>query len=67
MLQTLINGHQYRTLDPARPRSGLGRAGVAIGTVAGEVIGALAGFAVVYGRFDRKDGPGWAMIFAGDA
>ncbi|MQX46343.1 MATE family efflux transporter [Sinorhizobium medicae] len=66
MLQTLINGTNIVLSVLLGLVLGWGVAGVAIGTVAGEVIGALAGFAIVYGRFDSKDAPGWAMILAGD-
>ncbi|MDE3792242.1 MATE family efflux transporter [Sinorhizobium meliloti] len=66
MLQTLINGTNIVLSILLGLFLGWGVAGVAIGTVAGEVIGALAGFAIVYGRFDSKDAPGWAMIFARD-
>jgi multidrug resistance protein, MATE family len=38
--------------------------GVALATVTGEVVGALVGFAVVYGRFDLTVSPSWASIIA---
>jgi len=66
LLQTLINGTNIALSILLGLALGWGVAGVAIGTVAGEVIGALAGFAIVYGRFDKRDAPDWATIFSGE-
>lgn len=63
MLQTLINGINIVLSILLGLVLGWGVMGVALATVTGEVIGALAGFAIVYGRFDRKDAPSWALIF----
>ncbi|NRP71774.1 DNA-damage-inducible protein F [Ensifer psoraleae] len=64
LLQTLINGINIVLSILLGLILGWGVAGVALATVTGEVIGALAGFAIVYGRFDRRDAPDWAAIFA---
>ncbi|MDK1384271.1 MATE family efflux transporter [Sinorhizobium sp. 8-89] len=64
LLQTLINGINIVLSIVLGLILGWGVAGVALATVTGEVIGALAGFAIVYGRFDRRDAPDWAAIFA---
>jgi putative MATE family efflux protein len=65
-LQAIINGTNIVLSILLGLVLGWGVAGVAIGTVAGEAMGALAGFAIVYGRFDKKDAPDWATIFAGE-
>ncbi|OCP05071.1 MULTISPECIES: MATE family efflux transporter [unclassified Ensifer] len=62
MLQTLINGINIVLSILLGLVLGWGVMGVALATVTGEIIGALAGFAIVYGRFDRKDAPSWAEI-----
>ncbi|MCZ4090402.1 MATE family efflux transporter [Sinorhizobium psoraleae] len=64
LLQTLINGINIVLSILLGLILGWGVAGVALATVTGEVISALAGFAIVYGRFDRRDAPDWAAIFA---
>ncbi|THK34460.1 MATE family efflux transporter [Ensifer sp. MPMI2T] len=64
LLQTLINGINIVLSILLGLVLGWGVTGVAVATVTGEVIGALAGFAIVYGRFDRRDAPDWAVIFA---
>ncbi|MBB4183868.1 MATE family efflux transporter [Sinorhizobium terangae] len=64
LLQTLINGINIVLAILLGLVLGWGVTGVALATVTGEVIGALAGFAIVYGRFDRRDAPDWAAIFA---
>ncbi|ACP23980.1 DNA-damage-inducible protein F [Sinorhizobium fredii NGR234] len=66
LLQTLINGINIVLAILLGLVLGWGVAGVAIATVTGEVAGAVAGFAIVYSRFDRRDAPNWATIFAGD-
>ena len=63
MLQTLINGINIILSILLGLVFGWGVMGVALATVTGEVIGALVGFAIVYGRFDSKDAPSWAEIF----
>ncbi|MEM6460597.1 MAG: MATE family efflux transporter [Pseudomonadota bacterium] len=40
-----------------------GIAGVAWATVTGELVGAVAGFAYVYWRFDGRFRPGWKRVF----
>ncbi|MCA1403907.1 MATE family efflux transporter [Ensifer sp. IC3342] len=64
LLQTLINGINIVLAILLGLVLGWGVTGVALATVTGELIGALAGFAIVYGRFDRRDAPDWAAIFA---
>lgn len=64
LLQTLINGINIVLSVLLGLVLGWGVTGVALATVTGEVVGALAGFAIVYGRFDRRDAPDWAAIFA---
>ncbi|MBP1885847.1 MATE family efflux transporter [Sinorhizobium mexicanum] len=64
LLQTLINGINMVLAILLGLVLGWGVTGVALATVTGEVIGALVGFAIVYGRFDRRDAPDWAAIFA---
>lgn len=63
LLQALINGVNIVLSILLGLVLGWGVLGVATATVTGEVIGAMAGFAIVYSRFDRKDAPNWAMIF----
>ncbi|WP_331373200.1 MATE family efflux transporter [Sinorhizobium chiapasense] len=64
LLQTLINGINIVLAVLLGLVLGWGVTGVALATVTGEVIGAVAGFAIVYGRFDRRDAPDWGAIFA---
>ncbi|WEX88206.1 MATE family efflux transporter [Sinorhizobium garamanticum] len=64
LLQALINGINIVLAILLGLVLGWGVTGVALAAVTGEVIGALAGFAIVYGRFDRRDAPDWATIFA---
>ncbi|MDK1493298.1 MATE family efflux transporter [Sinorhizobium sp. 7-81] len=64
LLQTLINGINIVLAILFGLILGWGVTGVALATVTGEVIGALVGFAIVYGRFDRRDAPDWRTIFA---
>lgn len=66
LLQTIINGTNIVLSILLGLMLGWGVAGVAVGTVAGEVIGAILGFMIVYRRFDRRDAPGRATIFAAD-
>lgn len=66
LLQALINGVNIVLSILLGLVLGWGVAGVAIATVTGEIVGALVGFAIVYGRFDRNDAPSWAMIFDRD-
>lgn len=61
-LQTLINGINIVLSILLGLVLGWGVTGVALATVIGEIVGALAGFAIVYGRFDRMDAPSWALI-----
>ncbi|MFB2549733.1 MATE family efflux transporter [Ensifer soli] len=63
LLQTLINGINIVLSIVLGLVLGWGVAGVAIATVTGEVVGAVAGFAIVHRRFDRKGAPSWARIF----
>ncbi|MBZ7920344.1 MATE family efflux transporter [Ensifer adhaerens] len=62
VLQTLINGINIVLSILLGLVLGWGVTGVALATVIGEIVGALAGFAIVYGRFDLKDAPSWASI-----
>ncbi|MDK1377747.1 MULTISPECIES: MATE family efflux transporter [unclassified Sinorhizobium] len=64
LLQTLINGINIVLAILLGLVLGWGVTGVALATVTGEVVGALAGFAFVYRRFDWRDAPDWAAIFA---
>lgn len=64
MLQTLINGINIVLSIFLGLYLGWGVMGVALATVTGEVVGAIVGFAVVYGRFDRTVSPSWASIVA---
>ncbi len=66
LLQTIINGANIVLSILLGLVLGWGVAGVAIATVMGEAMGAIIGFAIVYSRFDRRDAPGWATIFARD-
>ncbi len=63
LLQVLINGVNIVLSILLGLVMGWGVVGVATATVTGEIVGALVGFAIVYGRFDRQDAPSWAMIF----
>jgi MATE family multidrug resistance protein len=64
MLQTLINGINIVLCIFLGLYLGWGVMGVALATVTGEVVGAIVGFAVVYGRFDRTVSPSWASVVA---
>jgi multidrug resistance protein, MATE family len=66
LLQTIINGTNIVLSILLGLVLGWGVAGVAIATVTGEVIGAIIGLLIVYGRFDRRDAPSRATIFAAD-
>ncbi|OHV73287.1 MATE family efflux transporter [Ensifer sp. LCM 4579] len=66
LLQTIINGTNIVLSILLGLVLGWGVAGVAIATVTGEVVGAILGFLIVLGRFDRQDAPGWAAVFARD-
>lgn len=64
LLQTIINGTNIVLSILLGLVLGWGVAGVAIATVTGEVVGAVLGFLIVFGRFDGQDAPGWAAVFA---
>lgn len=64
LLQTLINGINIVLSIFLGLHLGWGVMGVALATVTGETIGALAGFAIVYARFDRTISPPWSEIFS---
>jgi multidrug resistance protein, MATE family len=64
VLQTLINGINIVLSIVLGLYLGWGVMGVALATVTGEVVGAIAGFAIVYGRFDRTVSPSWTSIFS---
>ncbi|OBZ96679.1 XRE family transcriptional regulator [Pararhizobium polonicum] len=64
LLQMLINGINIVLSIFLGLHLGWGVMGVALATVSGEVIGAIVGFAIVYGRFDRTVAPSWATIFS---
>ncbi|ASY61629.1 DNA-damage-inducible protein F [Sinorhizobium sojae CCBAU 05684] len=66
LLQTIINGTNIVLSILLGLVLGWGVAGVAIATVTGEVVGAILGFLIVFGRFDRQDAPDWAAVFARD-
>lgn len=64
LLQTLINGINIVLSIFLGLHLGWGVKGVALATVTGETIGAIAGFAIVYARFDRTNAPAWGEIFS---
>ncbi len=63
LLQTLINGINIVLSIYLGLHLGWGVKGVALATVTGEVVGAIAGFLIVVRRFDRAAAPGWSMVF----
>ncbi|WP_425499216.1 MATE family efflux transporter [Hoeflea poritis] len=62
LLQTLINGINIILSIWLGLGLGWGIEGVAWATVTGEAVGALAGFAFVYARFDRTARPTWQRV-----
>ncbi|MDQ0318887.1 putative MATE family efflux protein [Pararhizobium capsulatum DSM 1112] len=64
LLQTLINGINIVLSIYLGLYLGWGVMGVALATVTGETIGALAGFAIVYARFDRSLSMPWREVFS---